>query len=383
MLGRVGERGQRGGRRDHAVIVVGGVGTVALGVVARAQAPAGGAVALEAMRVAQAMRPVDQRMALVLLPVVGIAVAQAARVQAHEGIVREEQWPAPVAAERQGDAVEGPAVPERPSPRPALMVGLGVDRVARRGRREHIGDQRLVPAADLVIHGPAVVGAPMPVEHGAAAAGVPVPFDRLPDPVDALAQLPFRGVALAEVLPGAQQAGDQEGGLDQIAAVVLRAERDRPARLAMQEVREDAMVAVGGREEAQDLQQALGRLRPRDPAPLDRDDDRHDAEARAAGRHDLGAVAERGRAALAGKPADRVREIPEVAEGLPLHEVEQEVVGEVWQRVSHRYRHSGARRRCQPPARGGRSRGDRRRSARARAPWPRHPAGAAGTRGGP
>ena len=50
---------------------------------------------------------------------------------------------------------------------------------------------------------------------------------------------------------------------------------------------------------------------------------RHDAESAAAAGGDLEAVAEADVAALVGEAAGRMGEIPEVAEGLPLHELEQ------------------------------------------------------------
>ena len=126
-----------------------------------------------------------------------------------------------------------------------------------------------------------------------------------------------------EVLAGREQACQQERGLDEVAAVVLGAERDRPPAVAVEEVRQDAVVAVGLEQEADHGQEALERRGAADPAAADAHDDRHDAEAAAAGGDDLGAVVRTAVAALAREPAGGVGEVPEVAQRLPLHQVEQ------------------------------------------------------------
>ena len=169
----------------------------------------------------------------------------------------------------------------------------------------------------------------MPVEHLAAALRVPVPFGFTPERIDAVPQLALLRVLAVEVLTGAQQARDEKGGFDKVAAVVLPGEGDRPAGLAVEKMRKNAVIAVRPVEEADHLQQAIERLLPADPVALDRHEDGHDAEPGAAGRDDLGAVAERLIAAFPRQPAGRVREIPEVPEGLPLHEVEQGFVAEL------------------------------------------------------
>ncbi|MCC2663460.1 MAG: hypothetical protein K0S35_1382 [Geminicoccaceae bacterium] len=77
------------------------------------------------------MLAIDQRVTYVLLPIIGILILQAARIQAQERIVSEEQRPAIIRAERQPDTIELPPVPEGPTARPAAMVNVGIDRVAR------------------------------------------------------------------------------------------------------------------------------------------------------------------------------------------------------------------------------------------------------------
>src|SRR3546814_15061027 len=79
--------------------------------------------ALVAVRVGDAMRTIDPRVGDVLRPIVGVAVAQPARVEPEERIVREEQRTAVGRPERQLDVVVGPAVAEHRAVGPALVVG--------------------------------------------------------------------------------------------------------------------------------------------------------------------------------------------------------------------------------------------------------------------
>ena len=162
-----------------------------------------------------------------------------------------------------------------------------------------------------------------------AVAGVPAPLRLLPQPVDAGAKLVLQRLVAVEILPRAEEPCEQVRGLDDVAAIVLAGEPDRPAGLAVQEVRQDAVIAVRPEQKADHAQQAVAGIVPTDPAARGGDHDRHGAEARAAGRDGLEAIIGPDVAALAGEAAHRVREIPEVAERLPLHEIEQGVVAEV------------------------------------------------------
>jgi hypothetical protein len=84
----------------------------------------------------------------------------------------------------------------------------------------------------------------MPVQDLQAAAGVPVPFDLAPERVDPGAKAPLLRIVPIEVLSGAQEPRDQERGLDEVAAVVLPAERNRPAGIAVDKVRKDAVITL-------------------------------------------------------------------------------------------------------------------------------------------
>ena len=113
---------------------------IAFRIVARGQAPAFGTVAVEGSGIADAMLAIDPDMRDVLCPVVAVAVLEAARIEAQEGIMREEERTAHRHAERQLDAVVALAVQKIAPGGEAAMVDVRLDRVARRGRRHHIGD---------------------------------------------------------------------------------------------------------------------------------------------------------------------------------------------------------------------------------------------------
>src|SRR4029079_17686707 len=146
----------------------------------RGEPPARFAVALESAGIRDAMGTVDPHVAHVLLPIVGVLILEPARIETAKRIVREEQRPPVRHAERQLDAVPRLAVAKSGPARETSSVDLGLDRVTQGRGREQVSDQALVPAANRVIHGPAVVRAPMPVEHLLAAAREPAPLHFTP-----------------------------------------------------------------------------------------------------------------------------------------------------------------------------------------------------------
>src|SRR6185312_11758891 len=94
-------------------------------------------------------------------------------------------------------------------------------------------------------------------------------------------------------------------------------------------MREYAMEAIGVFEAIDDPRDACPHVGAREESALGGGEHRHDAEAGAAGRHRLAiVVAGHGIAALARHAADRMAEIPEIAQRLALHAVEQGVVGQ-------------------------------------------------------
>src|SRR5512138_130618 len=102
------------------------------------------------------------------------------------------------------------------------------------------------------------------------------PVIRRPVPVEDIA---------VEVLASREQSLDHECGLDEIAAVVILSEEgDRSTRIPIEEMRPNAVKAIGARKKARDLQYALRHLAARREAAFRGDEHRHDAEAAAAER---------------------------------------------------------------------------------------------------
>src|SRR5690242_3455823 len=127
--GRVRKARKGGGRRDRAIVIVGRMGAIAFRIITRGQSPAGFAIALVLQRIAHAMLVIDAHMARILLAIIGIAVPEAARIEAAEGIMCEEQRSAIGGTERQFDAVIGSAIEEIAADGIAIMVGVGRDAI--------------------------------------------------------------------------------------------------------------------------------------------------------------------------------------------------------------------------------------------------------------
>jgi hypothetical protein len=108
--------------------------------------------------------------------------------------------------------------------------------------------------------------------------------------------------------------------------VVLAAERDGGAGAAVHEVRIGAVVAGGAAQHFEHGGQALHRLPAGDPAALGGHDQGHGAEAGAAYGDQVVVLLAVGPAAVRRKAAERVRGLPEEAEGLPLHRLDQILV---------------------------------------------------------
>src|SRR4029077_15871885 len=273
------------------------------------------------------MGVVDANVIEVLLPVIRVAVLQSPRIKPEKRIMREEQRAAVIGTQWELDVVELAPIPEIHPLDPTLVIDAGLDGITRGGGREHIGDQALVPAPDLVIHAPAVVRAPVPVEDVHALARMPVPFGFFPELVDAPAQASLRRLVTIEILPRAQKSDEKISGLHEVAAVVLAGEMEGPAGHPVQHVGQHPVKAGGGEQETRHLHEALDSFLSRDPFALGGDDDRHHAESRSS-RHDRVEPFDAfGITSVARKGAMRASEIPEISEGLPLHELEELIVG--------------------------------------------------------
>ena len=220
-------------------------------------------------------------------------------------------------AQRQLDVVVGLAVEEIAPGGKTAVINRRIDAVARRGRRQHIGNEAFIPAADFMIHGPAVIRTPVPVQQAALFLGKPVPFDFLPQPVGTPAQLRLGGRVGVEVLACTQQTHAQEGGFNQIGRIVLAEKGNRGPGAPVQEVRarrrdsrshasgHPAWRRCGSTAAARVIQPrstaTMMHIRPKPVPPV-------------ATRSSAGASP--GGAPVGGQAADRVPAFPEEAEGL-------------------------------------------------------------------
>src|SRR5688572_3862864 len=131
------------------------MGGVAIVAVAGGEAPAIRPVPLEPVRVAHGVLIVDEGVRCHLLPVIGIAVLEAARAQAEEREMREKQRTAIGRAQLHLVAVILSFIPEGAACRPALVISVGVDRMGRRRGGKNIADQAFVPTMDAMAVPPA------------------------------------------------------------------------------------------------------------------------------------------------------------------------------------------------------------------------------------
>src|ERR1700691_5887938 len=160
---------------------------VALDRVAGRETPAVRPVALEPKRVADAIGVINARVSDVLLPVVGIGVAQPTRINAAEGIMGEEEWSAPIGSERKFDALETATVDELAALDPAFVIGFRRHRIARRRGCQNISNEALVPTTDRMVQRETIGRAPVPREGGSSALSVPIPLRFAPEIGDAVA----------------------------------------------------------------------------------------------------------------------------------------------------------------------------------------------------
>ena len=168
----------------------------------------------------------------------------------------------------------------------------------------------------------------MPVEDVHAVARMPVPFGLFPELVDAPAQAALGRLVTIEILPRAQKSDEQISGLHEVAAVVLAREMEGPAGRCR------SACAAAPRESCAAESKKLVILRRRSTASCRVIHLRAaatmiaiDAESGSA-RHDrVEPLDAFGVASVARKAAMRVSEIPEISEGLPLHELEELIVG--------------------------------------------------------
>ena len=104
------------------------------------------------------------------------------------------------------------------------------------------------------------------------------------------------------------------------AAIILAREGDRGPACPIHEVGQCAVIAHRAQQHREHAREALEHRLACDPAALDRDDEGHQREARAADADGVAIIvrARAHRAAIRGQPARRVRSVPEKAERLAL-----------------------------------------------------------------
>ena len=125
-----------------------------------------------------------------------------------------------------------------------------------RGDRQEVDDHRFIPSDEWMVDVEAMIGRPVPVKKIAVGLlSVPIPLDLAPHPGDAVAYLALLRSVAIEILASGEQAMNHEGGFDEIATVVIFPEvwKDFPGA-SVEEVRPDAVEAIGVLQEACDLQ---------------------------------------------------------------------------------------------------------------------------------
>src|SRR5688572_13803302 len=129
----------------------------------------------------------------------------------------------------------------------------------------------------------------MPVEH-VTVGPLPVmtPIDFAPELCHRAPYLTLCGGITVEILASREQGLNHEGGFDEIAAIVIFAEKgDRSTRIAVEKMRPHTVESVRTREEAHDLQHALCNLLAWHEASFRRNEHRHDSEAAASEREQI------------------------------------------------------------------------------------------------
>lgn len=319
---REGNARQRGARRNHAQIPVGRMRSIASRPMTCGQTPAIGTIAEVAVGIEDTMSVIDLRVPNVLVPIIGVTIDEAARIKPAEGIVGKEERTAEIHPKRQGDVVIIAAISKAGTSCKALVIDLRIDGVLRRSRRQYETEQAFVPTLNWTVHRPAMVRAPVPHELPVAACE-PGPFGLRQERIHASFKTMLSGGILGKILASANQPLEQERRLDQVGAVIFSPEGNGLACPAVDEVRKHAVVTLRTFQEIEHSMQPAQRCAAIDPTPIDRNDNGHDAEARAADRHEIiGGVARR-LLAIPGKSANGMRAFPEIAGRLPLHDVEQ------------------------------------------------------------
>lgn len=192
--------------------------------------------------------------------------------------MRHEKWPTEGRPEWQLEFVVGLAAAEFGTANESLMVYVRFDGVRRWARRKGIGHKALISARDRKVHRPTVFWGPMPIEVFSAACE-PVPLDLLANRGHAFSQTLLTVPSLVKIFSCANEALHQQRGLNNVTAVILAGEGNGFSRSAVEKVCKHAVISLTLIQKTQNGQDAVERLIPRYPSPLNGDDDGHDAKA--------------------------------------------------------------------------------------------------------
>src|ERR1051325_1651301 len=122
-------RGERCCGRDDALVICWAESAIPGRAIASRQPPAIRTIAGKTVRIGDAVGAVNQRVGAVLLPVIRITIAEAARIETEKGILREEQRSAAGRPEWKLDSVIALSVAERWAAGPSAVVGGRRDRM--------------------------------------------------------------------------------------------------------------------------------------------------------------------------------------------------------------------------------------------------------------
>lgn len=151
------------------------------------QAPSVHILAAVTFRIAFAVLEIDARMRDDLLPVINIVVSKISRIQGAEGILRQEKRSPTRHAGWKGMTVVRLSISMPAFVRPADMINFRIDRRRFGTCRQHVSDQRLIPARDGRVQAPFVPSAPVPVQgRPGAGANETRPIDDIADAIDPL-----------------------------------------------------------------------------------------------------------------------------------------------------------------------------------------------------
>ena len=171
----------------------------------------------------------------------------------------------------------------------------------------------------------------MPVEHLLGPLlGEKIPLDGFPQGGDVVAKFAFGRIRAVEIGACREQPLKQQARFHQIGSVVVGREGLRRSGLAVDPMREGAV--IGGRplrKEAYDPLHPFARLAARHEAAFGGHRHGHHAEARTAGSNRRARCG-----AFARHAARRFGTLPKITEGLPLHLGEQLLVGDLGELVA-------------------------------------------------